>query len=116
MTFQNWSDSQFGLVIIGAFIVGSVLVSSLQKPVIKEVTKEVPGVCDYSDWKTLKEVDDKAFKYCADFAGLASDGFTAISNLDTVEVNNIVRKINSLNDKIETVATERQILLGKLNY
>jgi len=100
------------LIIVGAFLFVLLFGISLGvgvsgNPVVetKEVVKEV---CSAEDkWKKLKVVDDKAFGYAAEFAGLC---------VDFANGNYRPGDIDLITEKISNVAVERAEILRELGY
>jgi len=113
-------------IIIGSilFFVGMSIGSSNAKtnivtkevPVEKIVIKEIPATCDYSTWKSLKEIDDKGFGYAADGMNLCSEGFEAISEFDVKRIENITKEMTAVGVKIKNTGVERQLILKSLGY
>lgn len=82
----------------------------------KIVTKEVKVETDLTDWKRLKEVDDRGFQLAQEVVGLCSQGYKAISEFDTATMTRVNKETNVKTQQILTVGTERQELLKKLGY
>jgi hypothetical protein len=82
----------------------------------KEVVKEIPATCDYSSWKSLKEIDDNVIQLSSDALGLCSEGFFAASEMDVDKINAVTTKMNDIAPKVEEVGTKRQSVLKTLGY
>ena len=119
MNYQNWSKRKFWAVIIGVFILGFIFAPKntvKEVPVEKIVTKEVPASCDYSNWKTLKGIDDEGFGLSVESMTLCSQGFNAISEFDTNKLIQITTEMKALTSKINDMGTRRQTILKILGY
>lgn len=119
MKYQTWSSRKFWAVIVGVFILGfvmapkpEVVIKEVEKRV--EVAKEVPA--DLTNWKALKETDDQVISYCADFAGLSSQGFEAASRFDVDGMQSVNVEISALTKKVTDLAQTRLSILSKLGY
>jgi len=113
MNYQNWSKKKFWIVIVGIFFLGMIIAP---KGSVREVVKEVPTQCDYSNWRTLKEIDDIGFTLSAEGLDLCSRGFYAVSELDVDKLTKISAEMETLTPKIQNVANRRQSILKTLGY
>lgn len=116
MNYKEWSAKKFWAVLLGVFLLGGFFVMSSKDTTVKEVVKEVPATCDYSDWKDLKEIDDTAIGYSVDVIGLCSEGFIAVSNFDINGMESVTNRINAMTPKIEAIGDKRLDVLEKLGY
>jgi hypothetical protein len=113
MDYKNWSNGRFWLIIFGVLIFGMMIAP---KNPTKEIIKEVPATCNYSNWKALKEIDDRGFSLSASSAVSCSDGFNALLDQDVDAMNKVIDKMKVLVPQIEKITTERQEILKKLGY
>jgi hypothetical protein len=83
---------------------------------VVEVVKEVPAQCDYTNWKLLKETDDKGFSLFSEFADIASNAFYAVADGDVDKLGSLVKDMEVVGGKIKALVPVRQSVLSKLGY
>ncbi len=117
-----FKNKQVWVLIVLAFIVGNITKSSntITKEVeiekIVKIEKKVQ-VCDREDtWRSLKEVDDTGFEFCAESISVAGEAFQSIVDLDFENVAVKAEKLMTLADETESLVKERTELLDELGY
>jgi len=119
LNYKSWRKEVFWGILFIVFSLG-ILVGDNEKPEVVieekrvEIIKEVPQ--DLTKWKELKETDDRVIQYCADFAGLASQGFDAAGRFDYEDMGRVNVEILSLLDKVESIVDIRLSILSELGY
>lgn len=123
MNYQNWSKLKFWVIILGVFILGVVVAPKNPTQKVtevvykdKEVGQECPACCDYSNWRTLKEIDDEGFDLSAEGMELCSQGFYAASEFDTSKLLQINADMKALTPQLNSLGVKRQSILRVLGY
>jgi len=89
----------------------------------KTITKEVPvkekeiEKCDYSNWRSLKDADDKVIEIDGKIMLVSTEIIDAIKNNDsTATLNAKIKEFNDLMPQLEIVDKNREEILKKLGY
>jgi hypothetical protein len=78
-----------------------------------EIIKEE---CNYDDWRTLKEVDDRGFQLAGEGFGTFAEAVTAIIEEDEFRLELAIRDIEQNTENINQVGVEREEILRRLGY
>lgn len=106
------------IVVVFVFLFGVILGNGFaSKGAIEKSTPEVVyKQVDLTDWKRLKEVDDKLLTLSGEQFGLVSELALASSELDVARMEEINKRMEAKNLEFDKPISERQQLLKKLGY
>lgn len=114
---------QLGLALFVSLMFGWIIAPKGEaeiKEVPVEVVKEVEVIREVeknlSEWQNLKTIDDAGFEIAASNMTLCSQGFQAILNMDTAEMERVTREVNRNSEELNKLADERASVLNKLGY
>jgi len=115
MNYKEWSAKRFWIVLALVFTLGFWLSPSGKTEVI-EKTVEVKTETDLTDWKALKDVDDRVIGNCATMLNYNSNAFFAASELDVERMEELNEKIEALLPLFIQSKEDRLEVLERLGY
>lgn len=108
----------FVVFFLGFMLAPSGETEVIEKEVIREVeiTPEPQPTPDLTDWRRLKEVDDRGFKLAGEVAYACSNAMDAVGTGDAEMFIAAEEAITSVVPRINAVAEERLTILERLGY